>query len=375
MSDNEKILAPENDNKPLNPWQRQDRDIIKRVAKGDYGAILEAFPVWHRPTVTEELLRLDRIMDNLGPEVGQSVLVREASTSSAFPYLLGADLHRRLITEYQAFPAIWQEWCSTASFEDFKTQYGIRLSEMPDMERVYEAAEYPEVAPSEVRWNYTGMKFGSKFAVTWEATVNDDLKGINQWVTAMGRSATRILNSRSTKMLSNNAATTYDSVTLAHASSHGANLVTTALTEAYLEAGIEAMAKQTDTKSNPLFIRPSILMVPPALEMEANRMVRSPMLITGNTTPQGNVNPIANFNLRPLVNPYITDVDSWYLLAASGVYPTIQMAFLNGNQEPELFRSNAGNPLDFNRDVMEWKVRFVFGECAVDHVGLFAAVP
>jgi hypothetical protein len=179
-------------------------------------------------------------------------------------------------------------------------------------------------------------------------------------------------------ILTDNSETTYDGKTLLHATSHGGNLTTDALSEANLTKGVQVMRKQTDRDGNPIDIRPEFLLVPPDLSGVALRITKSQTIIVAGSTDvdKGNANvvPLIAGQLKlldPLGVSYIKTATDWFLLANPNDAPVIEIGFLNGVQTPLVFREATQTGTQFERDVTRWKVRYVFGECAVDHVGVY----
>ena len=60
---------------------------------------------------------------------------------------------------------------------------------------------------------------------------------------------------------------------------------------------------------------------------------------------------------------------AWYLAAAPGVYPTIEVAFLDGNDRPRLEQQTG-----WERDGTEFKVSGDFGVKVLDFRGLYKNV-
>jgi hypothetical protein len=63
-------------------------------------------------------------------------------------------------------PATWQAWTSRTSASDFKTIYGMALSEAPDVDIVYEGEEYGYGAMKENQESYRVYKYGKILKLT-----------------------------------------------------------------------------------------------------------------------------------------------------------------------------------------------------------------
>lgn len=76
-------------------------------------------------------------------------------------------------------------------------------------------------------------------------------------------------------------------------------------------------------------------------------------------------NPWAG-KLEPITDPHLDAVSdaAWYLFAHPNVAPVIEVAWLEGEEQPYVEEQ-----IDFNSDALIIKVRHDFGAGAVDHVG------
>jgi hypothetical protein len=107
---------------------------------------------------------------------------------------------------------------------------------------------------------------------------------------------------------------------------------------------------QTDPDGKPLGLMPAILVVPTALKVPANTLMRSERLITGASTTIGEANPYAG-RFRVESSPYMSNASytgysaaAWYMIADPAEMPVIEIAALNGRVEPVVETADA----DFN---------------------------
>jgi len=142
------------------------------------------------------------------------------------------------------------------------------------------------------------------------------------------------------------------------------------------------MLKFPGDKDNPLNNMPVFLVVPPALAIEAARILSSEFLIvSGGDSTTGSL-PVAQPSrtgieglLRVVVDPYIPVIDttnghtSWYLFSDPRRIHAAEYAFLRGYEQPQVFKRMAnamrlgGGQVeeDFDTDSIGYKVRHVFG--------------
>jgi hypothetical protein len=142
-----------------------------------------------------------------------------------------------------------------------------------------------------------------------------------------------------------------DGTALFHADHSNLN-TSKALTEANLKTAIAAFMKQTDSRGRPVGVMPKHLVVPPDLMLTAIELVKSAtVIITGDTdTVRGAKNAIADLTIHVVAEARLSNslytgysATTWYLAGDKSVVDTIEVAFLNGRQEPtlELFQSGA----------------------------------
>ena len=70
--------------------------------------------------------------------------------------------------------------------------------------------------------------------------------------------------------------------------------------------------------------------------------------------------------IRPV--PYWTDVSDWALIGDPAEHPTIEVGFMDGRQEPEMFIQDtptAGSM--FTNDMVTYKIRHIYGGKASSH--------
>lgn len=122
-----------------------------------------------------------------------------------------------------------------------------------------------------------------------------------------------------------------------------------------------AMMKQTEAGSNEvLSIPPAFLLVPPELEESAyNLFIR-------NT----NNDPQYVQTVKPEIVPiwFATDADDWYLAADPADITGLEIGFLDGNEEPELFiQDNPTAGSVFTNDQITYKIRHIYGGAIIDY--------
>ena len=153
------------------------------------------------------------------------------------------------------------------------------------------------------------------------------------------------------------------------------NTGTTALSIAGIDAAQLAMRSQTRALSTPDVLGasnlPRLLLVPNELQGLAERIV--------NPSPQFHFNSTADTDahddpmrfsgqMEPIVVDYWTDATEYFLVADPSLNAGIGVAFLNGNEEPELFiQADERVGETFTQDVQNIKIRFEYREVIIDY--------
>jgi hypothetical protein len=89
--------------------------------------------------------------------------------------------------------------------------------------------------------------------------------------------------------------------------------------------------------------------------------------------PGQDVHPGAGDDMIPVW--YWTDTNDWCTVADPADIPTIEMGFLDGREEPELFvQDNPTVGSLFSNDKLTWKIRHIYGGNVTDFRGATKAV-
>ncbi len=276
-------------------------------------------------------------------------------TSATFGEILGDSMTRRLLKEYNVRTNydVWRKLANIVPLSDFREQSRVRMGGFGDLPVVAQSAAYTDAAaPGEEKVKYAAAKRGELAKITLEMIKNDDVGVIRKIPVKLARAAKRTLSKFALNLIIGNPAMS-DSKTLFHAD-HG-NLGTDALTAAAFTARRLAMMKQKELSSNEILsIPPRFMLVPPELEETAyNLFVRG----TNN-------DPDYVQTVKPEILPiwFATDTDDWYLAADPADIDGLEIGFMDGNEEPELFvQDNPTSGSVFTNDQITYKIRHIYG--------------
>lgn len=287
-------------------------------------------------------------------------LVRAAMTGAgAFPGILSNVAHKSMAQAYQTAPTTYQLWTAAGSNTDFKAATRYRLSEADDLVPMTETGEFEHSEVAESSATAAVATYGRTFSLTRKAIIDDDMGALSRIPALYGLAARRVINKMVYKVLTDNP--TIEGAPLFDASKHK-NTVTGVINVENLGKAKAAMARMKNIKGvEALNVQPAFLIVPPELEVTAAQLISSAVDPTkANATP----NPFAN-RLSVVADPELTDTDAWYLAAAPGILPTIEVTYLNGREEPTM-ESN----VSFDTLGIKWRIYMDFGVNLIDYRGL-----
>jgi hypothetical protein len=294
--------------------------------------------------------------------------LRESLGAASFGDVLGDSISRRLVTEYRndGVYDVWKNLASVVPVSDFRTQERTRFGGYGDLPVVTESDPYIAMSsPGDEKSTYAVVKRGGTEDLTLEMITNDDVGAIQRIPRKLVRSAKRTLGKFVLDFLRTNP-TIYDSVTLFHGT-HG-NLGTAALDATSVAAGRLAMKAQTERDSvEKIGIGPRYLWVSDDLEETAVNLFRR------NTEQDRSFLQSLSLEVMPVW--YWTDSNDWCLTADPLDIPVVEIGFLGGNEEPELFVQDspvAGSM--FTHDKVTYKIRHIYGGTIVDYRGAYKSV-
>jgi hypothetical protein len=318
----------------------------------------------HRPTI-------ERLQN--------SNIIRDAfHTTGSFSNLLMDASYKTLLRGYDEALYTWSIWARQApSVPDFKNINRIRFSESPDLEHVPENNDYPEGRMSDSKEVYNVEKFGKLFTVTWETVVNDDLDAISRIPQMHGNAARRTQNKKVYEVLTSNPTMGDNKALFAndHASGDNTSGSAAAPSVETLNAAFVKMMKQKGLNSDAIInVQPRFLIVPVAYSATALQVVGSiadPSVggsAAGNSNTLNIYGPNGSRPLQVVAEPQLDShsATNWYLAADTAQIDTVELSFLQGEENPVLEQE-----WDFDKDCYKFKVRQTFGVKAIDWRGLF----
>lgn len=291
--------------------------------------------------------------------MGEEEIIRAALTGSGqFPGILSNTANKSMAQAYQTAPTTFQLWTGKGSNADFKAATRYRLSEADELEEITENGEFTNAEISEASVTASVATYGRSFSLTRKAMINDDLGALSTIPALYGAAARRMINKMVYAILTSNP--TIEGAALFH--NDHKNLSAEALSVAGLGKVKAKMARQKNIGGKEaLNIQPAFLIVPPELEVSAVQLISSAVDPTkANQTP----NPFAN-RLNVVSDPELTTATEFYLAAAFGLCPTIEVTYLNGVETPTM-----ESAVQFDTLGIKWRIYHDVGVNLLDFRGL-----
>ncbi|NOY63592.1 MAG: hypothetical protein GXP10_10680 [Gammaproteobacteria bacterium] len=300
--------------------------------------------------------------------LGGEAVFREAISSGTWANALGDAITRRMVADYRvgSIYDVWRRLASVVPLNDFRTQERTRIGGYGNLPGVLQNGTYNALtSPTDEKATYAATKRGGTETVSLETIKNDDMSQILTLPQRLSRAAQRTLGTFVLDFLATNP-TIYDSVALFHATHN--NLGTAALDATSLAAGRLAMLKQAEAGSSArLGIPPRNLWVSADLEEAAHDLFRR--------TTNNDTDFVESLQMNVIPVWYWTDANDWVISADSADIPLIEIGFLDGNEEPELFvQDNPTQGSLFTNDQIKYKIRHIYGGNVLDYRGFYKGV-
>lgn len=295
--------------------------------------------------------------ERIGALTPDGVLERAMHGTTDFSVALSEAGRRVLLASYEAAPSPVKALARRTTATDFRSRSTVRMSGLGTLDRVHEHGEITHGTRSEMAESYKVETYAKLFSLTRQAIVNDDLGSLADWATAAGQAAAATEAALLVNLMVSNP-TMADGKALFHAD-HGNTDTGAALSDTALSAARLAMRTQTGPDGTPIHATPKTLLVGPALETTAEKM-----LATIYPADVSSVNPHAG-RLTLAVEPRLSG-SGWYVFADPTQAPVLEYAHLTGREGPQLSTRDGWGTLG-----MEFRVVLDFGAGVIGHQGAY----
>ncbi len=300
--------------------------------------------------------------------------------SATFSFILGNTLGRRLVSQYREVDFGENLLISIRKpVKDFRTQEAVLIGGFADLATVDpEVADYVEIAAiTDEESTYAILQKGNILTITRKTIINDDITVLMRSVNGLGRTARRTHAKYVwDKFVSN---VNCSDGTAWFTGGHG-NLGATALSYATAVIALLALAKMTEKDSGErlgLLDSPDVkptLIYPVDLVATGENVVNEDYYFTANDLTTKIRNPLKGKINGQMVSLF-TDTNDWGIILPNNVIDIVEMGYLNGRQEPEMFLADSPQAEQvFVADKIRHKIRHEYAGAVIDYRSGYKAI-
>ena len=281
-------------------------------------------------------------------------------------------------------PVTFDRWTKRGTLKDFKTHDNNYLAgPAGEFLEVKEGGELKhDVWSDDKRPTRKLRTYGRQFTLTRQAFINDDIDMIVKMPSRYAASARKTQNKQAYQILVNNPVT-YDGVKLFDKVHKNVLAAGTGITREAMQGMIMALSNQTDEFGEVCIIRPAVLVVPSGYSFDMYTLFYSPTInTTGNTQA---VNPLYQYRDKieivedPTINVLCGGFGNqmpWWLLGAKEDTDFVEIDYLNGQDVPNIRRSEVPGTLGFVWDIyLDWGFSVMDFRGAIKNPGVVVNSP
>lgn len=277
----------------------------------------------------------------------------DGASTASLANVLANVLNKFLLQGYLYVEQSWREVAGIRPVKDFKPTKSVNLFGDFQYKDVGPSGELKHAELRDQAFSNQASTTGRILTITRTHTINDDLGALTTVPMLMGRGAALKLNTAFwTTFL--NPGNADDGVTFWSATHNNGTGATPAqvsnyssgagstLSSAGLTAATILFDNMTDPMGFPLGVDAEILLYPPDLQTAALELMNSEFIVYGGASASKQpANNIWKGRYKPVKSRYLNksaftgySTTAWYLLANPGMFPVIEVAFLNGQDMP-----------------------------------------
>ncbi len=296
--------------------------------------------------------------------------VLAAQSTSDFPLLLANTAGLILRAGFRASKVTWNRWCRKGQVDNFREHTRIAMGSFELLATVRELGEFKRGTISEEWASIQASTKGRLLGLSRQMIVNDGLAAFADRARLLGQAAASAIESDVYDTLLSNSGNgpgmtdggaLFNSNPIAQEAGH-ANLASpgTVISVTSITTGVSAMARFKDpSKQDFIATPPRFLLCAPEWKAIAWDTLNSPTNVS-QTNP-GRRNYLRDeVNLEVISSPRLPAAP-WFLVTDPDELPLIEVAFLDGKEEPFIDQA-----VDFYTDAVVMKVRLDYGTAAID---------
>jgi len=297
--------------------------------------------------------------------------LQAAFSTTSLPGILSNIANKMLLEGYNYIEDAWRKIAKIASVNDFKEHTRYRMTGSFTFEQVGPDGELKHGKLGEMKFGQKADTHGIMFALTRQMIINDDMGAFTDIPRQIGMGAAEAIADAAWGLWLRNPVQSDGKAFFSTDHKNYAEGADSVLTVQGLTAAETMFSDQVKPNGRPLGIPASILLVPTALKVPAEMLMKSILLnettyvdtTNKKSNPSANANPhLGKFEVVSSVylsNASFTGASSkaWYLLADPNRLPSIEVAFLNGVDRPTVEKTDA----DFNTLGIQFRGYIDFG--------------
>lgn len=310
-------------------------------------------------------------------ELFTAIMQRQYLTpTAAFPSILDNAIEKSYVAGYKQVPVTFDKWTRKGTLSDFKVHDNKYVAgPIGDFVEVPEGGELKNDRPTDAKLPTRQLKtWGKQFTLSRQAFINDDIGLVTSLPARHAAAARRTINRQCYTILMKNGKI-YDNKAL-FCSDHK-NLINkgTGITQEALQAMILAISTQKDQFDQSITIRPAKLVLPVGMGFSCYTLFNSPTIQTTDNTQA--VNPLYHYGLEIIEDPEINrlagvgNAAPWFLLGAVEDTAFVEVDYLNGQETPNIRRSETIGQLGFVWDIyLDWGIQVMDFRGAIKNPGI-----
>lgn len=304
--------------------------------------------------------------------------------TSAFTVIMDNTINKAYVEGHKNAPVTFDKWTKRGTLNDFKTHDNNYLSgPAGELVEVPESGELKHDEWKDGKRPTRKLKtYGKQFTMSRQAFINDDVGLITRMPAKYAASARKTQNKQCYQKLIGTDSI-YDGKPLFGKDHKNLLAKGTGITREAVQGMIMALTNQKDEFNNVCLIRPAALIVPSGYKFDMYTMFYSPTINTSGNT-QG-VNPLYQYreSIEVIEDPTINalcggfgNVMPWWLVGAKEDTDFIEVDYLNGQDVPNIRRSEVAGTLGFVWDIyLDWSVNVMDFRGAIKNPGVSVKIP
>jgi hypothetical protein len=337
------------------------------------------------PTVQARILEAAKLFNEgvAGKSAAAEYRMKEAFSTSDFPLLLGAAFQVEARDRYENTTPEWQAIAAEKRVIDFRPSKVIDVNGGRDaFEDVAEGEEYKGRSLSEAEFTFKAGKTGNSFGLTFEARKNNQYYQLLDFPGRFGSAARATEDAKvfGTFVDANGPITAFFGT-----------VANKTLTQANLLAAYKTVVAKKNADGIPINFagRPINLVVPPALQFEAEALVNEPRIDAGGGTSKANplfgkFNVVVSWRLS-VIDQSANSATTWYLFPPKeSDYAALGKVTMVGEETVDIRvkRDQGERPEggaigieegSFNDDTIWYRGRHITGGAKLDTTGAYAS--